>query len=45
MFPGGHAMNDSVDTGSVLQHKFKQLGKLAMTQQDLVNFVVQLESI
>lgn len=38
-------MNDSVDTGSVLQHKFKQLGKLAMTQQDLVNFVVQLESI
>ena len=30
MFPGGHARNESVLLGDILQHKFKLLGKLGL---------------
>jgi 2-methylcitrate dehydratase len=44
-FPGGHALNETVDLEMILQHKFKILGKLAMDKKELVNFVSNLESI
>jgi hypothetical protein len=45
MFPGGHARNESVLLGDILQHKFKMLGKLGLEKQDLLKFVVNLENI
>ena len=45
MYPGGHALNNNVELGTVLQHKFKMLGTLALNQQDLVKFVLKLENI
>lgn len=45
MFPGGHARNESVILGDILQHKFKLLGKLALDKQELMKFIVHLENI
>lgn len=45
MFPGGHSANKSVNLHTVLQHKFKLLGKMAMEKNELIKFVVKLENI
>lgn len=31
MYPGGHARNETVDLNNILEHKFKLLGKLALS--------------
>lgn len=45
MFPGGHSRNETVDLRSMLQHKFKLLGKIALDKDELVRFTTGLENI
>ena len=44
-FPGGHARNETVSVTNILQHKFKRLGKLSLEKEELVQFVMKLESL
>ena len=46
-FPAGHAMNENLESQmkNIMQHKIKSLGKLAMEQDELKRFVVDLENI
>lgn len=45
MYPAGHARNTTIALHEVLKHKFKILGTLALSKQDLIRFKVQLENI
>lgn len=45
MFPGGHARNTDTNLNDVLQHKFKTLGRLALSEGDLAPFIKKLESV
>jgi len=45
LFPGGHAANETVDLVGILEHKFVRLGQLALEQEDLIEFVSNLENI
>ena len=44
-FPGGHAANETVTLTNILQHKFVRLGQLALKQEELIEFVSNLENI
>lgn len=45
LFPGGHAMNETVSLTDILQHKFIRLGQLGLDKDELYQFVLQLENI
>ena len=45
IFPGGHAMNETVSLTDILQHKFVRLGQLCLEKDELYQFVMQLENI
>jgi 2-methylcitrate dehydratase len=45
MFPAGHAQNTDVELHTLLQHKMKMLGIMAMQKEHLVNWVNRLETI
>ena len=45
MFPGGHARNTDTNLENVLQHKFKTLGSLALSNANLSKFIKRLEGI
>lgn len=45
LFPGGHAANETVSLEKIMQHKFTMLGKLALSKEDLVQFILNLENI
>lgn len=45
MFPGGHARNTSVDLYEVLNYKFNLFGELAMENDDLHDFISNLQNI
>lgn len=45
MFPGGHARNTDTDLKDVLRHKFKTLGQMALSDQNLDTFIEKLENI
>ena len=45
MFPGGHARNTDTDLRDVLSHKFRTLGELALSSEDLSKFIHKLENI
>lgn len=42
MFPSGHARNTSANLRSILDHKFKLLGKLGLDEKDLERILDKL---
>lgn len=44
-FPLGHATNEDEGLYETLMHKFKRLGQLAMSSEELTRFVRDLENI
>ncbi len=48
MYPAGHARNNEVDLEGILDNKFRLLGKLALSEDDLdlmMNKLNKLESL
>lgn len=45
MFPGGHARNTDVNLKEILQHKFKLLGGIGLSSEELPRFLVNLDNI
>lgn len=45
LYPGGHAMNETVSLSEILRHKFVRLGQLSLEKDELYQFVMQLENI
>lgn len=45
MYPSGHARNDTCDLRGILDHKNQLLGRLALEQEDLDQFLAKLNNI
>ena len=45
MYPSGHARNETCDLRGILENKFQLLGRLALEQEELDNFLQKLDNI
>jgi len=45
MFPSGHSRNTSADLKNILQHKFRLLGSLALSETDLEKILDKLNNL
>jgi 2-methylcitrate dehydratase len=45
MYPSGHARNAECDLRGILENKFQILGRLALEQNDLDNFLNKLDNL